>query len=91
MPYQFYSCFRPCPACRGRLVTATPLTRRFTQGLLHRLGVTCYCAGCATRYRATSWLRYSLVAWLGPLGRWCWWQIASLEVTLKEPMDVATS
>lgn len=82
LPYQFYPTFRLCPTCRGRLLTATPLTREFTQGLLQSLGITCYCVQCNTRYRATSKLRYGLVAWLEPVGRWLWWQTTSLEVTL---------
>ncbi|MBI3615384.1 MAG: hypothetical protein HY211_02590 [Candidatus Omnitrophica bacterium] len=81
-PYQFYRTFRRCPSCGARLLTATPLTVRFTKGLLQNLGITCYCVRCNTRYRATSRLRFWWVAWAGPIGRWLWWQTTSLEVTL---------
>jgi len=81
--FQFYPVPRACPSCRSRLVTATPLTRTFTQGILHSLGITCYCVRCNNRYRAASSLRYAFVAWLGPVGRWLWWQTASLELTLQ--------
>ncbi len=86
-PYQFYQTARRCPTCLKRLLTATPLTRAFTQGLLQRMGMTCYCVWCNRRYRATSSLRYGWVAWMGPVGRWLWWQTTSLEVTLlpEEP------
>ena len=80
--YQFYGTFRRCPECGATLLTATPLTRQFTQGLLQRLGITCYCVRCNTRYRATTRLRYQAVAWLGPVGWWIWWQTTSLEQTL---------
>ncbi len=84
-PYRFYPCARSCPRCGAGLVTATPLTLRFTYGMLHELGVTCYCVQCNHRYRATHWLRFSFIAWAGPIGRWIWWKTARLETTLTPP------
>ena len=82
-PYQFYRSSRLCPECRSVLLTAAPLNRTFTQGILHRLGITCYCVRCNSRYRATGWLRYRWIWWAGPIGRWIWWQTATLELTLS--------
>lgn len=84
-PYGFYLTYRLCPACGGRLLSATPLSRTFLQGPLQRMGITCYCIACNVRYRAVSRLRFPLVAWMGPLGRWIWWQTTSLEETLTAP------
>lgn len=81
--YQFYPAARFCPACGGKLVSSTPIIRQFLQGPLQGMGITCYCVGCNTRYRATSRLRYGWVAWLGPVGRWIWWQTTELEITLR--------
>jgi hypothetical protein len=85
-PYGFYPCLRPCPVCRGRLASSTPLTKEFTQGLLHNLGFSCFCEGCNNRFRAKSRLRFEYVAWLGNFGRWLWWQFSTLEVT-SPPTD----
>ena len=79
--YGFYICYRPCPNCRGRLVSSTPLTRRFTGGSLHALGLSCFCQDCNNRFRATSRIRFGWVAWLGDFGRWLWWQFSSLGTT----------
>ena len=79
--YGFYPCLKPCPACRGKLLSLTPLRKEFLQGPLQGLGVSCFCQQCTRRYRATSRLNYSGVAWLGPIGRWLWWQSAALEST----------
>ncbi len=83
MTFQFYPTSRFCPECRGRIVTATPLTRTYLQGPLQRLGITCYCVRCNTRYRATSPLPFGWVGWMGPVGRWAWWLTTSLEATLR--------
>lgn len=83
--YGFHPCYRPCPACRGRLSSTTPLTRRQTQGLLHQLGFSCFCQGCGSRFRAVGRIRYSVLAWLGPTGRWLWWQFTRLEATTPPP------
>lgn len=82
-PFGFYDVHRLCPECGARLVTATPVTRTYLQGPLQRLGITCYCVRCNTRYRATSKLPFAWVGWVGPLGRRIWWQTTSLEVTLR--------
>ncbi len=79
--YGFYRCLKPCPACGGTLLSLTPLTKEFLQGPLERLGVSCFCQQCSRRYRAVGSLRYSWIAWLGPLGRWLWWQFTALEST----------
>ena len=81
--FQFHPAFRPCPACRRPLVTATLVTRVGTSGPLQRMGITCYCVSCNSRYRAVSRLPYAVVGWLGSLGRWIWWQTASFELTLR--------
>ena len=81
--YHFYSTARLCPNCGGQLLTTTPVNRTTLQGLLQRLGTTCYCMACNRRYRATSRLSYPLVGWLGPVGRWIWWKTTSLELTLE--------
>lgn len=81
--YQFYPIVRLCPSCGARLVTATPVTRTHLQGPLQRLGITCYCVRCNTRYRATSKLPFAWVGWMGPLGHRIWWQTTLLEVTLR--------
>ena len=80
-PYQFYPAFKSCPNCRTRLLTTVPITRKFLQGVLHDLGIVCTCVRCSRRYRATSWLRYSWIAWAGPVGQWIWWQTTSLTET----------
>lgn len=59
----------------------------FLQGPLQRLGVTCYCVACNRRYRATGRIRYGWIGWLGPFGRWLWWQTAGLELTLSVEQD----
>ena len=81
--FGFYPAFRPCPECRGLMLTATPVTRRFLKGPLQRMGITCYCVQCNTRYRATSRLAFVWVAWMGNLGRWIWWQTTTLGLTLR--------
>lgn len=81
--YEFYPAHRRCPACRGPLVTTTPLIRKFLQGPLHGMGITCFCVQCSSRYRAVSWLRFGWVSWLGPIGRWIWWKTVSLDLTLR--------
>lgn len=86
-PFGFYRTARRCPECRQPLVTATPLTRRFTQGLLQDLGLTCYCVACNSRYRATTRLRFYWVAWAGALGGWIWWKTTSLEKTLSAEIE----
>ena len=65
------------------MLTAVPVSRTHLQGPLHRLGITCYCVSCNSRYRAKGRLRYEWVGWLGPVGRWVWWLAAELEVTLQ--------
>lgn len=79
--YQFYATSRRCPVCRQRIATATPLTIKFTQGPLHRMGLTCYCVSCNSRFRAVGCFRFGWVAWAGPLGRWIWWRTALLKPT----------
>lgn len=81
--YQFYPAARRCPSCGGKLVSSTPIIRRFLQGPLQGMGIACYCVNCNVRYRATSRLRYGRVSWLGPIGRWIWWQTTEMEVTLR--------
>lgn len=85
--YQFYPAARFCPSCRGRLATTVPVRRLFLKGPLQRMGLTCYCVSCNSRYRATSSLPFVWIAWLGPLGRWIWWQTTTLEVTLLPEKD----
>ncbi len=80
--YRFYQASRRCPECRAVLLTTTPITLRFTRGVLHDLGIACYCVRCNSRYRARSWLPFTWVAWAGPVGRWLWWQTTSLHRTL---------
>ena len=82
-PYGFYLAYRLCPTCGGRLLTATPVNHLFLQGPLRRLGVTCYCVSCNSRYRAVGRLRWEWVGWMGAVGRWVWWQAAALELTLS--------
>ena len=82
-PYAFYRSPRPCPSCGGGLVSMTPLSRQFTQGILSELGFSCQCVGCSTRYRARNRIRFPWIAWAGPAGRWLWWKTASFEVTLR--------
>ena len=81
--FGFYPAFRPCPECHGRLLTATPMKRQFLQGPLQRMGITCYCVQCNTRYRAVSRLPFAWVAWMGGVGRWIWWQTTKLELILQ--------
>ena len=83
--YGFYPCLKPCPACRGKLLSLTPLRKEFLRGPLQGLGISCFCQICTRRYRATSSLNYSAVAWLGPIGRWLWWHSAALESTSPAP------
>ncbi len=86
-PFGFYPAQRLCPSCGGRLLTAIPVNRTFLRGPLQRMGVTCYCVACNRRYRAQSGLRYGWVGWMGPVGRWLWWQTTSLELTLEAPEE----
>ena len=81
--FGFYPTYRLCSDCGGRLLTATPVNRTFLKGPLHRMGITCYCVSCNSRWRAKGTLRYGWVAWMGPFGRWLWWQFTALELTLK--------
>ncbi|MBI3317826.1 MAG: hypothetical protein HYZ90_01580 [Candidatus Omnitrophica bacterium] len=82
-PYRFYRIPRACSECGKGLAVHTPLTRKFTAGLLGELGVSCFCPACGSRFRARNPLRFGWVAWLGPPGRWLWWKTASLELTLR--------
>jgi len=79
--YQFYTAARSCPACRNKLVTTEPFASQFMGGTLYRIGLACYCVHCNNRYRATSFIRFSWIAWAGPVGQWIWWQTARLEPT----------
>lgn len=81
--FQFYKTGRFCPKCGQRLVTMTLVSKRTTQGPLQSMGIPCHCLGCATRYRAVSRVPFSKISWLGPLGRWVWWQTTELEITLQ--------
>lgn len=81
--YGFYPAYRLCPSCGEQLLTAVPVSRAHLRGPLNRLGLICYCVACSRRYRAKGRLRYEWVGWLGPVGRWVWWQTASLELTLS--------
>ena len=82
-PFGFYPADKLCPACGQRLLTHTPVHRTYLQGPLQKMGITCHCIQCNTRYRAVSTLPFSRVAWLGRFGRWIWWQTVELEETLR--------
>lgn len=82
-PFGFYPAYKLCPDCGAQLLTSTPVNRTFLQGPLQRMGITCWCVSCNSRYRAVGRLRWEWVGWMGPSGKWLWWQAAALEPTLK--------
>ncbi len=80
-PFQFTPTPRLCPTCRVRLVMIGTLQAREASGLMGRLGVSCHCIQCNTKFRAQGGPSLGPVWWVAPgLARWIWW--AGAEVTV---------
>ena len=81
-PYQWTPVPRMCPQCRARLVMAGGLGPHETSGLMGRLGVSCHCVQCNTKYRAQGRVEViPVVWWVAPaVARWIWWVAAEVQV-----------
>ena len=88
MVFEFTPTPRVCPRCRTRLAMVGARAGFVGFGLLGRLGVSCHCVSCNTKYRAHGRFTARWIWWvMPPVAWWVWWAAADVEAvtTLTSP------